>query len=126
MFERLRDKALNLAEAGVSKAKEVGEIAKLNIAIAAEEESIKKAYIEIGRLHYAEAGNNPAPAYAEYFAKIGECKAKIEFNKVKIAELKADDNKEDVQPVCTADATPPPAAAPAADPQTEDPAAPET
>ena len=95
MFEKLRDKSLNLAEAGVNKAKEVGEIAKLNLAIAAEEENIRKAYTEIGRLYYAATGaSSPDPVYTQYFAKIGECKAKIELSKAKIAEVKADDKEE--------------------------------
>jgi hypothetical protein len=91
MFEKFRDKALNLAEVGMSKAKEVGEIAKLNLAIASEEENIKKAYIEIGKLYYAAKALNPDPEYAEFCLKNGECKAKIDLNKAKIAQIKADD-----------------------------------
>ena len=92
MFEKFRDKAMNLAEAGMSKAKEVGEIAKLNLAIASEEENIKKAYIEIGKLYYAAKSLNPDPEYAEFCVKIGEGKAKIDLNKAKIAQIKADDD----------------------------------
>ncbi len=94
MFEKFRDKAMNLAEVGMNKAKEVGEIAKLNLAIAAEEENIKKAYIEIGKLYYAANAINPDPAYAEFCLKVGECKTKIDLNKAKIAEIKADDDKD--------------------------------
>lgn len=94
MFEKFRDKAMNLAEVGMNKAKEVGEITKLNLAVASEEESIRKAYIEIGKLYYASNAINPDPVYAEYCMKIGEYKAKIELNKAKIAEIKAQDDKD--------------------------------
>lgn len=88
-FDKLRDKALDLAEAGVSKAKEVGEIAKLNLAIASEEDGIRKAYTEIGRLYYAANEHSPEPAYAEIFNRIEEAREKIELNKAKIVDLKA-------------------------------------
>lgn len=102
MFEKFRDKAMNLAEVGVNKAREVGEIAKLNLAIASEEENIKKAYIEIGKLYYAAKSLNPDPEYTEFCLKIGESRVKIDQNRVKIAELKADDK--DVKCSCCVDA----------------------
>lgn len=107
MFEKFRDKAMNLAEAGMSKAKEVGEITKLNLANASEEENIKKAYTEIGKLYYTATASNPEPAYADLFQKIGEAKAKIELNKAKIAEIKADDEKDPAAPA-SADVEVPP------------------
>jgi len=101
MFEKFRDKAMNLAEVGMTKAREVGEIAKLNLANASEEEYIKKAYIEIGKLYYTANCLSPDPGYAEFCMKIGECKAKIELNKAKIAEIKADDDGTDKEAKCS-------------------------
>lgn len=100
MFEKFMDKAMNLAEAGMSKAKEVGEITKLNLENTSEEENIKKAYLEIGKLYYTQNSANPDPAYAQMFTKIGDSKAKINANKAKIAQIKADDEVKDAGCSC--------------------------
>ena len=54
----------------------------------AEEDAIKKAYIEIGKLYYAEQGATPDGAYAAACEKITASKALIETNNERIAELK--------------------------------------
>ena len=91
-FDSLKDKAKDLAQTGVSKSKQLGEIAKLNLANVAEEDAIKKAYIEIGKLYYAERGMAPEPAYAALCEKITAAKVNIEENKNKVEELKAAGN----------------------------------
>ena len=53
-FDDLKAKALDLAQAGAAKAKELTDIAKLNIANSAEEDTIRKAYIDLGKLYYAD------------------------------------------------------------------------
>ena len=73
-FETLKDRATDLAQAGVAQSKRLAEIAKLKAANMAEEDAIKKAYIEIGKLYYAENG--------------AASKAAIETNNERIAELK--------------------------------------
>ena len=88
-FDSLKDKAKDLAQTGVNKSKQLGEIAKLNLANVAEEDAIKKAYIEIGKLYYAERGMAPEPAYAALCEKITAAKVNIEENKNKVEELKA-------------------------------------
>ena len=100
-FDSLKDKAKDLAQTGVSKSKQLGEIAKLNLANVAEEDAIKKAYIEIGKLYYAERGMAPEPAYAALCEKITASKVNIEENKNKVEELKATGNLSDaeVEPV---------------------------
>ena len=50
-FDTLKDKATDLAQAGVAQSKRLAEIAKLKMANMAEEDAIKKAYIEIGKLY---------------------------------------------------------------------------
>lgn len=87
-FETLKDRATDLAQAGVAQSKRLAEIAKLKTANMAEEDTIKKAYIEIGKLYYAEKGATPDGAYAAACEKITASKAVIETNNERIAELK--------------------------------------
>lgn len=96
-FDDLKSKALDLAQAGAAKAKELTDIAKLNIANSVEEDTIRKAYIDLGKLYYAERGMAPEGAYAALCEKITASKQKIEENKAKIAEMRAAGNiNEDV------------------------------
>lgn len=87
-FENLKDRATDLAQAGVAQSKRLAEIAKLKTANMAEEDAIKKAYIEIGKLYYAEKGATPDGAFAAACEKITASKAVIETNNERIAELK--------------------------------------
>lgn len=102
-FDELKDKAMDLGRAGVAKSRQLAEIAKLNLANSAEEDAIKKAYIEIGKLYYAERGMAPEAAYVALCEKITASKVTIEENKNRIAELKAEGSLEDteVPPVYT-------------------------
>ena len=93
-FDSLKDKATDLAQAGVSQSKKLAEIAKLKAANLGEEDNIKKAYIEIGKLYYAEKGSTPEGAYVAAVEKINAAKAAIETNNQRLAELK--DNDEEV------------------------------
>lgn len=87
-FESLKDSATDLAQAGVAQSKRLAEIAKLKMANMAEEDAIKKAYIEIGKLYYAEQGATPDGAYAAVCERITASKALIETNNERLAELK--------------------------------------
>ena len=87
-FDTLKDKATDLAQAGVAQSKRLAEIAKLKMSNMAEEDAIKKAYIEIGKLYYAEQGASPDGAYAAACERITAAKAAIEANNDRIAELK--------------------------------------
>lgn len=91
-FDELKEKAVDLAQAGVAKSKQLGEIAKLYVSNVGEEDAIKKAYIEIGKLYYAERGMAPEAAYAALCAKITDAKKNIEDNKSRIEELKREGN----------------------------------
>ena len=86
-LDTLKDKATDLAQAGVAQSKRLAEIAKLKMANMAEEDAIKRAYVEIGKLYYAEQGAPPGGAYAAA-EKITASKAVIETNNERIAELK--------------------------------------
>ena len=102
-LDDLKDKTLDLAQAGVAKSKQIVEIAKLNLANAAEEDAMKKAYVEIGKLYYAERGMAPDGAYVALCEKITAAKINIEENKARIAEIKAtnDIKDSDIPPVET-------------------------
>ena len=93
-FESLKDKATDLAQAGVAQSKRLAEIAKLKTANMSEEDSIKKAYLELGKLYYAEHGATPDGAYAAACERITASKALIETNNERIAELKQTVNPE--------------------------------
>ena len=99
-FENLRGRATDLAQAGVAQSRRLAEIAKLKTANMAEEDAIKKAYLELGKLYYAENGAAPGGAYAAACEKITASKALIETNNERMAELKqtagAEDELEDV------------------------------
>ena len=86
--ETLKDKATDLVQAGVAQSKRLAEIAKLKAANMAEEDAIKKAYLELGKLYYAENGAAPEGAYAAACEKITASKALIETNNERVAELK--------------------------------------
>lgn len=87
-FDNFKEKAADLAQAGVAQSKRLAEIAKLKTTNMGEEDTIKKAYIEIGKLYYAEKGTTPEGAYAAACEKITASRAAIEVNNERIAELK--------------------------------------
>ena len=85
----LADKAKELADTGMSKAKELSEIGKLKVQNANERDAIRKAYLEIGKLYYAENSAAPGGAYVELCQKITDAKARIDYNNERIADMKA-------------------------------------
>ena len=103
-LDSLKGKAVDLAQAGATKSKQVAEIVKLKTANLSEEDTIKKAYMELGKLYYAERGEAPEAAYISGCERITAAKAAIEANNARIAELKTED--EDDEPVIVAEATP--------------------
>lgn len=87
-FDNMKDRAVDLAQAGVAQSKRLAEIAKLKTANLGEEDTIKKAYIELGKLYYAEKGASPDGAYVAACERIDAARAAIETNNDRIAELK--------------------------------------
>ncbi len=114
-FESLKDKAVVLAqtgvtkakeltETGVAKAKELTEIGKLKVQNSTEQEAIRKAYSELGKLYYAERGSAPEAAYADLCQRITDALARISYNNERIADIKAagqmsDEEVDAVEPV---------------------------
>ena len=76
---------------------QAAEIAKLKMANMSEEDAIKKAYLEIGKLYYAEQGAAPDGAYAAACERITASKAAIETNNERIAELKQSGDPEETE-----------------------------
>ena len=72
-FDNFKEKATDLAQAGVAQSKRLAEIAKLKTANMGEEDTIKKAYIELGKLYYAEKGAAPEAAYAASYSVKMNC-----------------------------------------------------
>ncbi|MGE4276080.1 MAG: serine proteinase [Lawsonibacter sp.] len=101
-FDSFKEKATDLAQAGVAQSKRLAEIAKLKTANLGEEDTIKKAYVELGKLYYAEKGMAPEGAYAAACEKITAAKAAIEVNNERIAELK-DSGEAETEEVIQAD-----------------------
>ncbi len=93
-FDDLKEKVADLAQAGVAKSKQLAEIAKLKAANMSEQDTIRKAYLEIGKLYYAEKGATPEGGYAAACEKITAANANIAANNAKIEDLK--DGDEDV------------------------------
>ena len=92
-FDNLKEKVSDLAQAGVAKSKQLAEITKLKAANMAEQDAIKKAYLEIGKLYYAEKGTTPEGGYAAACEKITAAKANIAANNAKIETLKDGDEE---------------------------------
>ena len=92
-FDNLKEKVTDLAQAGVAKSKQLAEIAKLKAANMSEQDTMKKAYLEIGKLYYAEKGSTPEGGYAAACAKIAAAKANIAANNARIEALKDGDDE---------------------------------
>ncbi len=97
-------KAKELADTGAAKAKEITEIGKLKVNNSAEQEAIRKAYSELGKLYYAERGSAPEAAYADACQRITDSLARISYNNERIADIKAagqlSDGEVEPEPVC--------------------------
>ena len=100
----LKDKAADLAQTGAAESKRLAEIAKLKSANLSEENAIKKAYIEIGKMYYEKMGAEPGEDFAAACEKITAAKAAIEANNDRIAELKVKEEAEAEAPVVVAEA----------------------
>lgn len=87
-FDAIMNRIGAMAQSGVAKAKDLAEIAKLKVNNAAEQDAIRKAYIEIGKLYFAQHGADPDPAFAALCAQITEHKEKIAYNDERITDIK--------------------------------------
>jgi hypothetical protein len=84
-LDNLSKKIGSVAEVAADKAKDLSEIAKLNVKIASEQKQIESQYIEIGKLVFDTYKDDPESPVAGQCRKIvasqnviAECNAKIE------------------------------------------------
>ena len=90
-IENLRGRAAEAAQAAAKKTKKLAEIAKANLSIYSEEDKIKKAQAELGKLYYRDYVVGEELDEAEYLpwcSKITECRKKIEALRDEIADCK--------------------------------------
>lgn len=90
-LEDVKDKAVDLAQAGLAKSSQVAEMAKLQINTATEQETIKKLYLQLGKRYYQEFSFDPGANYEEACVKITEAKQRINENTMRIKELRNPD-----------------------------------
>ena len=93
-FETAKNLAMEAAQTAAAKAKELAAVAKANISIYAEEDKVKKAEIELGKLYYRDYAVGEELDSAEYLPwcqKIDESKKLIAELKDYIDDVKADD-----------------------------------
>ena len=134
-LETIKDMAVEGAQTAVKKTKQMASIAKANLAIRAEEDKIKKAQIELGKLYYKDyiVGEDPDPAeYNPWCEKISESKIAIEDLKIAIEDLRNagsaqdDDDDDFVVEITEDDLADEAPAAQAEAPKAEDPCCDET
>lgn len=104
-LENAKNMALEAAAAAKSKAKQVAAIAKANISIYAEEDKVKKAEQQLGKLYYRDYAVGEEMDTAEYLPwcqKIDESKQLIEELRAYIDELKG--AQDEAEPVTADDA----------------------
>lgn len=86
-WKDLSNKAKNLTLAGLGKARDLGQSAKLNLDNVSEEENKKKIFVEIAKRFIAENPTPPA-GYETYYRQLEEIDARIEANKARLNQLK--------------------------------------
>ena len=92
-FDSLYEKATEAAQYAAKKTKKLAEIAKANLSIYAEEDKIKKAQLELGKLYYRDYVLGEEQDEAEYLPwckRIDESKQTIADMRDYLDELKAE------------------------------------
>ncbi len=105
-FEAAKNMAVEAAQTAAAKAKELAAIAKANISIYAEEDKVKKAEIELGKLYYRDYAVGEELDTAEYLPwcqKIDESKKTIAELKDFIASLREDEAPAETEAASTDD-----------------------
>lgn len=105
-LETFKGMAVEGAQTAVKKTRQLASVAKANLAIRTEEEKIKKAQIELGKLYYKDyiVGQTPDPAvYTPWCERISESKIAIEDLKIAIEELRNEGCVDDDETVTSDD-----------------------
>lgn len=86
-WKDIGSKAKNLTLAGLGKARDLGESAKLNLDNVSEEENKKRVYLEIAKRFVEE--NPTAPVgYEDLYDQLAAVEARIQANKDRLGQLK--------------------------------------
>ena len=105
-FEAAKNLAMEAAQTAAAKAKELAAVAKANISIYAEEDKVKKAEIELGKLYYRDYAVGEELDSAEYLPwcqKIDESKKAIADLKDYIASLRTEEEPAETEDAPTDD-----------------------
>lgn len=105
-FEAAKNLAMEAAQTAAAKAKELAAVAKANISIYAEEDKVKKAEIELGKLYYRDYAVGEELDSAEYLPwcqKIDESKKAIADLKDYIASLRTEEDPAEAEDAPTDD-----------------------
>lgn len=90
-LDLLKEKAASAAQLAAKKTKQVAAVAKANVSILAEEDKIKKAQQELGKLYYRDFAMEEEPDEAEYLPwceKITESRKMIETLRAQIEDAR--------------------------------------
>lgn len=98
----LAAQATVLAQAGAARSRQLANVAKLKANNLAEEETMRKAYIELGKTYFAKFGANPEEEFAAACTAIIEAQAAVAANNALIEELMAK-NEPDAEAEVTAE-----------------------
>ncbi len=85
----LAQQAADLAQQGANRSRQLAGIAKLKAANLGEEDTIRKAYAELGRIYFAKYGEHPEDEFSAACETILEAQAAIAANNAAIEELNA-------------------------------------
>lgn len=89
--------ATNAANVAVKQTKTAAAIGKLKLNIAQEEDKMKKAYTELGRLYYRDYETKAEPEFEEYLPwiqRVTDAKEAVELLNAQVAAVKADNAQE--------------------------------
>lgn len=104
-------KAKTIAVFAARKTKNVSRIAKLNVEIAAERDSIKRTYNEIGKLYYETHRDAPEAFFVQLCQEIDLSLESIAAMETEIVHLKAEDSARGKEPDVVVEITEEPDAA---------------
>ena len=85
-WKELGNKAKNLTLAGLGKARDLGQSAKLNLDNVSEEENRKRIYVEIGKRFVSEHAMRLKND--TFYRQLEEVEGRIEANKARLNQLK--------------------------------------
>ena len=90
-LENVKQHLTDLACAGAAKAKKLSAAARIKADSMAQQDTIRKSYLELGKLWYSRNGTQPKEPYAALCTRIARAQAAIRANREKLKRLEEDD-----------------------------------